>query len=182
MHSSPNHIALLRGINVGGRNRIAMNDLRGVCEGLGWDWVETCLQTGNIVFASSQSTASLESRLELAIQSKFALSIPVVSRRLGDFERILNASPLLEEARDDPSHVILYLSKSPVREAAQEELQGRAGSGERVIRTEDALWIHFPNGIGRSKLTPQAIDDAVGSLATGRNWKTAWKIRLLASP
>ncbi len=182
MPPSPNHLALLRGINVGGRNRVPMRDLKVVCERLGWTSVGTCLQSGNIVFASSQPTDSLESSLEAAINAHFKLSIPVVSRSLVAFERILKASPLRSEARDHPSHVILYLSKNSVKGTAQQDLQCKAESGERVIRAgHEALWIDFPNGIARSKLTPKAIDAAVGSPATGRNWKTACRIMDLAS-
>ncbi len=176
-----NRIALLRGINVGGRHKVPMKELRAVCAGLAWASVETCLQTGNIVFSSDQSTASLEADLEAAIESHFKFAVPVVCRTLEDFESILSDSPFREEAKDDPSHVILYLSKNPVRDLAQTELQDKASADERVRAFENALWIYFPNGIGRSKLTPAAIDQAVGSAATGRNWKTVCKITELAA-
>ncbi len=176
-----NRIALLRGINVSGRHQVRMEELRAVCAELAWASVETCLQTGNIVFASDQSTVSLEAELEAAIESHFNFAVPVLCRTLQDFEGILNDSPFRETAKDDPSHVILYLSKHSVQDSAQAELQGKASTGERVRAFANALWIYFPNGIGRSKLTPAVIDKAVGSAATGRNWKTAWKIRELAS-
>ncbi|MEM7791751.1 MAG: DUF1697 domain-containing protein [Verrucomicrobiota bacterium] len=181
MSSSLNRIALLRGINVSGRNKIPMTKLRSICEGIGWKSVATCLQTGNIAFSCDEPTAPLEVSLEEAIKSQFGFSVPVIVIEGKTFESIISDSPFPEEAESDPSRVILYLCKNSLRVETQGELQKRAAEGEQVRAFSNALWIYFPNGIGRSKLTPAVIDKASGSPATGRNWKTVLKIKDLVS-
>lgn len=172
------YVALLRGINVGGRNRVPMKELVQMCEGLGWKEVRTVLQTGNVVFAAPEgSTAEdLESVLERAINEQFQLSIPVVVRNGAQFGQLLDDSPHAEQAAVDPSRALLYLTKQAIASNAEEKIVSRAKAGEVVTAKDGALWIYFPNGIGTSKLTPAVIDRAVGSPATGRNWKTVRKI------
>ena len=177
MSSSRTHIALLRGINVGGRNKIPMKALKSVCEDLSWKAIRTHLQTGNIVFSAKRSTSVLEHELSQAIKSQFGFPVPVIIRTGDEFENCVKSSPLQEEARGDPSHVLLYLTKHPILESAAEALEPRCIADEKIRIQGDALWIHFPNGVASSKLTPTAIDKAVGSPSTGRNWNTISKIR-----
>ncbi|MEM7674219.1 MAG: DUF1697 domain-containing protein [Verrucomicrobiota bacterium] len=166
------HAAFVRGINVGGRNKVPMKALRDVCEKIGCESVETLLQTGNVLFSGVASEKDLESVFEEAIESRFGFFASVTIRKVVDLVEIFETSPFADVAAIDPSRVILYFSKKPIRAEAQSELAKRA-AGQEVIRTfNDGLWIYFPNGIGRSKLTPAVIDKASGSASTGRNWKT----------
>lgn len=181
MSESVKHIALLRGINVGGKNKVPMKDLVSLCVELGWGPVRTCLQTGNIVFTTDQRASSSEALLEGAIESQFGFAIPVICRTASQFANVLEECPLSESVAKDPSRVILYLSKRPILKSVLSDLRPLAQANEQVCFNTQALWIHFPNGVGRSKLTPKAIDRAVGSAATGRNWRTALKIGELAS-
>ena len=179
MTSHLTHIAFLRGINVGGHNKIPMQALRDLCESIGFTSVKTLLQTGNIHFSSNKPVERIEADLEAAIEARFGFSVPVTIRKQQDFESILDRSPFATEVSTDPSRLVLYMCKKAIREDAQAELQDLAQAEEQVYAFSDALWIYFPNGIGRSKLTPTTIDKAVGSPATGRNWKTLTKIRNL---
>lgn len=158
-----------------------MKELEPLCSGLGWNSVGSHLQTGNVVFTGSSSASTLELELEQTIESNFGFSIPVVVRSASDFEECVAESPLSDQATTDPSHVLLYLTKRTIQEDALHDLESRSAAGERVFVREGALWIHFPNGIGSSKLTPAVIDKAVGSTATGRNWNTVSKIRKMLS-
>ena len=83
------------------------------------------------------------------------------------------------ETVGNPSRLLLYLSRQPARESAADELRVRAESGERIALAAGGLWVYFPVGVARSKITPAAVDKAMGSVATGRNWNTVLKIRAL---
>ncbi|MEO0508955.1 MAG: DUF1697 domain-containing protein [Verrucomicrobiota bacterium] len=172
-----NYLALLRGINVSGRNRIPMEELESLCSNLGWNSVGSYLQTGNVVFTASKPASALELELEQVIESNFGFSIPVIVRSAPDFKACVAESPLSDLAASDPSRVLLYLAKSDILEDVLHNLETRSAAGERLFVRKGALWIHFPSGIGKSKLTPSVIDKAVGSTTTGRNWNTLSKIR-----
>jgi uncharacterized protein (DUF1697 family) len=75
---------------------------------------------------------------------------------------------------------MLALAKNPPKTDAVEQLQQRASGGERIVQVGDALWLHFPNGVGNSKLTPAVLDRLVGSPVTMRNWRTVLKLHEMA--
>ena len=169
-------VALLRAVNVGGR-KLPMAELRALCEALGWSDVQTYIQSGNVVFAAGGSPSALEEKLEKTIIERFAMEVPVIIRTREQWRAYPTANPFPEAARDEPNRLTMLLSKAPPRGGADHELQQRAKDGERVRRAGDALWIHFPAGSGRSKLTPSLIDRAIGSPATARNYRTVLKLQ-----
>lgn len=173
-------IALLRGINVGGHNRIPMAELRSICARLGWTEVRTYIQSGNLIFrAVGGDGAELERELEQAVERGFGLSIPVVVRTAADWSRLVGGNPYSAASEREPNRVMLALSKAPPRADAVDGLHARAADDERVTRVGDALWIHFAQGTGRSRLSPALLDRLVGSPVTMRNWRTALKIEEL---
>lgn len=174
-------IALLRGINVTGHNSIAMAELRSLCASLGWDGVQSYIQSGNLVFRASASQASLETELERAIERQLGLTIPVIVRHTAQWSAYIQGNPFPEASLQEPNRVLLALSKLPPKADAAAELQKRAPSGERVLRVGDALWIHYAAGIGTSKLTPALLDRLAGSPVTARNWNTVLKLAEMAS-
>jgi uncharacterized protein (DUF1697 family) len=169
-------IALLRGINVTGRNQIPMAELRLLCEKLGWTNVQTYIQSGNLVFHADKTPAAPEIQLEQDIQRRFEFSIPVIVRAGADWPSYIAANPFAEASKSEPNAVTLILSKAPPKSDAARLLQERAAHGERVQRVGDVLWIHFAGGIARSKLSPALLDRLIGSTATARNWRTVLKI------
>jgi uncharacterized protein (DUF1697 family) len=169
-------IALLRAVNVGGR-MLPMAGLRALCGELGWENVETYIQSGNVVFEAGGTPEALEARLEQAISERFGLEVPVIVRTASQWARLAKANPFKDAARDEPNRLQLLLSKQPPRADAAETLMERAQAGEAVEAAGGALWFHFPDGIARSKLTPALIDKACGSPSTGRNWRTVVKLR-----
>lgn len=170
-------IALLRGINVGGHNKVPMAELRSHCAGLGWEQVESYIQSGNIVFSASGTAAAQESALEKMVEKQFGISISVIVRSAKDWPTYVKANPFGEAAETEPNRLMLCLSKAPPNENAAEALLERARDGERVKLVGDALWIHFPGGSGTSKLSPSLMDRLVGSSVTARNWRTVLKIQ-----
>ncbi len=169
-------IALLRGINVGGHNKIPMPDLRSICTDLGWDDVQSYIQSGNLVFKASTTPANLEGELERAIERRFGLSIPVIVRAGTDWSAYVKGNPYPEASQSEPNLVMLTLSKAPPKQDAVDGLRERALNNERIVQVGDALWIHYEGGVGKSKLSPALLDRLVGSPVTARNLRTVLKL------
>lgn len=173
-------IALLRGINVGGHRPVPMAELRVLCGELGLADAQTYIQSGNLVFAATGTARALEARLEQAIAGRFGFAVDVLVRGAAQWPGYVAGNPMPEAAEAQPNLVLLGLSKSPPRPDAVAALRERAAAGERVEAAGEALWFHFPQGSARTKLTPAAIDRAVGSPVTTRNWRTVQKLAEMA--
>lgn len=165
-------VALLRAVNVGGR-KLPMADLRDLCADLGWADVATYIQSGNVVFDSKGEPAALEKTLEAAVARRFGLDAPVIVRTAARWSACASGNPFPGEP---PNRVMLLLSKAPPDDGAEEAIEARAAAGEKVRRVGDALWFHYPEGAGTSKLTPSLIDRAIGSSGTARNFNTVRKL------
>jgi uncharacterized protein (DUF1697 family) len=174
------HIALLRGINLGGHNAVPMTQLRGLAEALGWAEARTYIQSGNLVFAAGGKADALEAALENAIAQSFGIAVPVMVRSAAQWTAILAANPLAREAEAEPSRTIVAISKRPLTHGAAQALEAKGAAGERVREAGGALWFHYPEGLGKSKITPAMIDKAAGSPVTARNWRTALTLRDMA--
>lgn len=172
-------IALLRGINVGGNNKVPMARLCALCDELGWRDVRHYIQSGNIVFTAAGKTAAHEAALEQAIRAEFGFDIPVIVRSGARWDDYIHANPFPEASTTEPNRVMLGLSKRPPERNAAESLRERAMHGERIETVGDALWIHFQAGQGKSKLAPALVDRLVGSCVTMRNWNTVMKLATL---
>ena len=170
-------VALLRAVNVGGR-KLPMAELRALCAEIGWEHVATYIQSGNIVFAAKSKPAALERTLEAAIGGRFGMAVPVIARTAVQWAAYAIGNPFPSEP---PNRVMLLLSKAPPEKGADEAIEARATAGEKVRLVGDALWFHYPNGAGTSKLTPSLIDRAVGSSGTARNFNTVVRLQEMLS-
>jgi uncharacterized protein (DUF1697 family) len=168
----PRFIALLRGVNVGGRNSVPMRELCALCRGLGWDTVRSYIQSGNVIFTASGAERMHESALEGAITERFSLSIPAIVRTCDQWRDYVAGNPFADISAAEPNRVILALAKSPPKPDAADALRRSAQGGEIVRASGDALWVHFPHGQGKSKLTPAVFDRCAGSPVTMRNART----------
>jgi uncharacterized protein (DUF1697 family) len=174
-------IALLRGINVSGRNKIPMSELRSLCGDLGWGDVQTYIQSGNLLFQAGGTPAKLEAELEGAIERHFGLSIHVIVRAAADWPAYVRGNPYPDVSQSEPNHVMLGLAKAPPKPDAVEKLRERATAGEQIVQVGDALWFHYQSSMARSKLTPALLDRLVGSPVTARNWRTVLKLDEMAA-
>ncbi|MFT5288295.1 MAG: hypothetical protein ACI8PQ_001645 [Planctomycetota bacterium] len=174
--ASQRYIALLRGINVGGHNKIPMAELRDVAANFGWTEVQTYIQSGNLVFNASGAAKTLEKELENGIQGRFQLTIPVLVRSRATWDKHAQGNPFPEASAIEPNKVVMAECKRVPRKTAADELNERAKNGERVAIVSGALWIHFPSGIARTKLSPALVDRLVGSTVTMRNWRTVLEL------
>ena len=169
-------VALLRGINVGGRTSMPMAELRALCETLGWTSIQTYIQSGNVVFEAAAPPADQEDRLEKAIEARFGIAVPVLVRSAGQWRGYARANPFPDAAETEPNRLMLSLSKRTLVPDAAAAIQERARDGERVSEAAGALWIHYPSGAGTSRLSPSLLDRLSGSPVTARNWRTVLKL------
>jgi uncharacterized protein (DUF1697 family) len=177
----PKYIALIRGINVGGHNLLTMSDLRDLLESLKFDEVKSLLQSGNLLFnARRRSSAELERLLETETTKRLNATVDFFVRTSAELETIIGHNPFPKEAENDPGHLlVLCLKKEPGPRtvgALQAAIQGR----EVVRRDGKQLYIVYPDGIGRSKLTNALLEKKLGTRVTGRNWNTIVKLAALA--
>jgi len=178
----PLHLALLRAINVGGHNKIAMADLRDLAESLGLRQSKTLLQSGNLVFEGGQRAPSaLEALLESETHKRLGVAVDYLVRSAAEWRAIIAANPFRREARSDPSHLVVMCMKDAPRAAALKALQA-AIKGPEVVRADGRqVYITYPAGIGTSKLTSAVIEKQLGTRGTARNWNTVLKLDAMLS-
>ncbi len=174
------YIALLRAINVGGTKTIAMADLRAFVEALGFDDARTLLQTGNVVFeGKAQGAAAIERLLESEAAKRLDLQTDFMIRTDKELAAIITRNRFPNEAKRDPSHLVVQFMKDAPTAAAVKSLQGAIKGPETVRAIGKQLYVVYPDGIGRSKLTAKLMEDKLGTRATGRNWNTVLKLAAL---
>jgi len=173
-------IALLRAVNVGGRG-LLMADLKALVDDLGYIDGRTLLQTGNVVFRADARAkpAQIEQRLEGELQSRFSLASTVFVRTTIEWAEAVSTNPFRREAVSDPAHLVLMLLKTTPAASAVEGLQAAARGRETVRAADRRLYIVYPDGIGRSKLTHTIIERTLGTAGTARNWNTVLKLAAL---
>lgn len=174
-------IALLRAVNVAGRNSVAMSALREAMENAGLKNVRTLLQSGNALFESRATSGSvLETRLEAAAHTRFGFQIDFMVRSSADWERAVSANPFAEAATKDPGHLVLLCLKKAPHAADVRRLEAAITGREKVAVKGADLFAVYPDGIGRSKLTTALVERTLDTRCTGRNWNTVLKLRDLA--
>ena len=171
-------IALLRGINVGGRNVVPMNDLRRALTDAGLDAVQTYIQSGNVVFDSPRRSArALAATIEEVVARDCGVAAAVHVLAADRLASIAGANPF-PDAPGNRVHMLFLMapSKSPDLEA----LEALRSASEAFHLTSDAFYLHAPDGIGRSKLAARA-EHVLGVRATGRNARTVGKLLAMAA-
>ena len=176
------YIALLRAINVGGNAKVAMADLKTLLADLGYANPQTLLQTGNLTFqAKATSSDKLEARIKQALTKQLSLTTDVLVRTADEWSQAIAANPFAKEAASDPSHLLIMPLKSAPTKQAVKDLQTAIHGRETVAAVGRDLYIVYPDGIGRSKLTNKLIETRLSMRGTGRNWNTALKIAALVA-
>ena len=174
----PTHISLLRGVNVGGNRQIRMADLKALYESLGYSAVATYVQSGNVIFdADSADAPALIARIEAAIAQRFGFDVTVLLRSADDLRRVLDNNPF-PAAQAAQLH-ILFLSASPAP-AAIAALNVPVADGEAWLLAGQEIYLHYPNGSGRSKMSGAFSERKLGVTASARNWNTVNALHDLA--
>ena len=171
------YVSLLRAVNLAGNNRVAMADLRRLYESLGFGGVATYVNSGNVVFsARATDVPRLPNRIERAIAARFGAPIDVITRTAGDLRDAIAANPFPTEAAADPTKVVVvFLPASPAK-AERDALAKPVAGPERLKLVGADLYVHYPDGQGRSKLKLP-----LKAPGTARNWNTVVKLAEMAA-
>lgn len=177
----PTFIALLRGINVGGHQKVGMSDLRRMLADLGLGNPRSLLNSGNLLFeAGARSSAALETALEVETARRLGLQTTFFVRTAAEWAQVVARNPFLDAARRDPAHLVVLCLKT-ASNAAKEAALRAAIVGRETVRTDGRhAYIVYPDGIGRSRLTIDLIEKKLQTRTTARNWNTALRLELLA--
>ena len=175
----PAHIVLLRGINLGSRNRISMPELRGALEDAGFKSVRTHLQSGNIVLESRAKPETVRRKVERVIEEQFGLEIDVVVRSREELAKIAKRNPLGSVAKDPKRYQVSFLSGELATEVVR-RLQSLAVNGERLEVAGREVYAWHPRGVARSRLWAELAGKRLGVTATSRNWATVKALVALA--
>jgi uncharacterized protein (DUF1697 family) len=172
-------VVLLRGVNVGGRNRLAMPALREALEGENMREVSTYVQSGNVVLDAEHPPEELARRCEALIAERFGLSVAAVVRTRAELARVVRRDPLGDVADQPKLYQVSFCADQPSKEAVRKAGE-RAVEGERVVVHGREIYAWFPHGVGRSRLAAALAKSGLGVVATARNWTTVTKLLELA--
>jgi len=174
-------ISLLRGVNVGGHNKIKMDALRDLYKSLGLQDAQTYVQSGNVVFRTKAGDISKHGkRIEDAIEKSFGIRPAVVLRTSVELGDVIAQNPCAKLRGIDPKKLaVMFLKETPTAECLQNALKIKTAPEELWIDGRQA-YIYFPNGMARPKMSWPAIERALKTTGTGRNWNTVTKLFELA--
>lgn len=171
------HVALLRGINVGGRKMVPMADLRSLVTRLGFGDVRSLLQTGNLVFESQgRRPAQLERLLQDAFDRELGLETEVFVRTTAEWRQLVASNPFPAQATSDPARLVLMCLKDAPTPAALKSLRAAIVGREQLRADRRAVYLVYPDGMGTSKLSSALIERMLQTRGTARNWNTVLKV------
>jgi uncharacterized protein (DUF1697 family) len=174
-------LALLRAVNVS-NTQLRMADLREVLVGLGLTNVRSLLQSGNLVFsAAATGGTEIERWLEATLEKELGVRTDLFVRSPKEWGSIIDDNPFPDEAVRDPAHLVVVFLKDRPSVRALQSLQDALQGPERIHPAGREVYIVYPNGIGRSKLTGGLIERKLGTRGTARNWNTIQKMFALAA-
>lgn len=177
------YVGLLRAINLGSHNKIAMAELRQLLVDLNFEDPKTLLLSGNIVFgAATQPTAVLERQLENATEKRLGVTTDFFVRTAKEWKAIVAANPFPADAKRDPSRLVMMCLKDAPPASAVAALQSAIRGREVVKAKGPQAYFVYPDGIGRSKLTIALIERVLGTRGTARNWNTVTRLGAFADP
>jgi len=169
-------VALLRGINVGGNNKLPMKDLTAMFERAGCAQVRHYIQSGNVVFAAAAPLARRIPGLVAAeIARGFGLRVPVLVRSGAEMSAVARGNPLLASGADPDTLHVMFLEKEPGAKEAASLDPARSAPDAFVLEGRE-IYLSCPNGVGRTKLTNTYFDSKLRTTSTGRNWRTVLKL------
>ena len=173
-------VALLRGINVAGKNLLPMTDLARLFEEAGCAGVRTYIQSGNVLFTANRARAEkLPGLIAGGIADRFGYRIPVLLRTAADLGETIGNNPFLQAGAPENWLHVLFLARQPDagRVATLDPL--RSPSDTFAVRGRE-IYLQCPNGAGGTKLTNAYFDSRLATISTGRNWRTVLKLFELA--
>jgi uncharacterized protein (DUF1697 family) len=174
-------ICMLRGVNVGGHNQIKMDTLRSLCESLQLQSPRTYVQSGNVVFKTREKDLSrLSKRIATEIERKLSFRPEVILRSTSDLRQVISSNPFAKRRDIEPGKLLVFfLARDPGPEARKNLLEIKTDPEELHVNGSE-IYIHFPNGVGKTKLSFPLVDRTLKTQGTGRNWNTVTKLLEIA--
>jgi len=170
------HVALLRGINVGGKNKLPMADLARIFTEAGCQDVRTLIQSGNVVFGASPKLAGrISAIVEREIAATFGLRVPVVLRSSEELREAVARNPFVKKDIDPDWLHVAFLADAPGKSRAA-SLDPKRSPGDSFVLRGREVYLHLPNGVARTKLTNAWLDSMLATTSTLRNWRTTLKL------
>ena len=176
MEQVETYVALLRGINVGGKHIVPMKQLVEVFTEAKCGNVRTYIQSGNVVFTAPPKVAKgLPARLSRKIEERFGFSVPVVLRNRVELAKAASNNPFLKAGLPQPALHIYFLADLPAADAVK-TLDPQRSAPDAFHVSGREIYLHMPNGMGRTKLTCAYFDSRLSTIATARNWATVLRL------
>ena len=173
-------ICLLRGVNLAGHNKIKMEDLRSLCDSLGLDDAQTYVQSGNVVFRSTERNLTrLAKRIGDAIEKKCGFRPGVILRTPLDLKEVIRTNPFARRRGLEASKLLVTFLPADPSSEVRDAVRNLETNPEEVRLHGRELYAYFPDGMGRSKLVPR-MEKILKKSGTGRNWNTVTKLLALA--
>ncbi len=169
------HVALLRGINVSGKNILPMKDLARMFADAGCTDVRTYIQSGNVIFGAPAGAAGIADAIKAKIEKRFGYKIPVIIRTSQQLRKTILENPFLATAPDQKWLHVYFLAAAPGARAIATLDPNRSAPDAFQVRGQE-IYLHLPNGMGRSKLTNAYFDSKLSTICTARNWATVLKL------
>jgi uncharacterized protein (DUF1697 family) len=171
-------IAFLRGINMTGHNSVKMIDLSHLFAGLGFTDAETYIQSGNVIFSSTgkESVQEISLRIEKAILERFNYIIPVLIRTVQELKDIVYSDPFVNEENFDPAKLAVIFLQEKCKISQIQKVKDIDYPPDKFKISGREIFIHCPNGFGRTKLYTNFFEKKMGVTGTARNWKTVTAI------
>jgi uncharacterized protein (DUF1697 family) len=174
-------VALLRGINVGGKNMLPMRDLVAMFERAGCAEVRHYIQSGNVVFRAAGTLATRISQVIAGeIERAFRIDVPVVVRSGRELAGVAKGNPLIADGADPAACHVMFLADAPSKKQCASLDPARSPGDSFVVKGRE-VYLLCPNGVARTKLTNAYFDSALGTTSTGRNWRTVLKLNEMAT-
>ena len=169
-------VSMLRAVNVGGTSRIKMSALQTLYESLGLADVRTLLQSGNVVFRSSlKDRSQLAKRIRQELERQLDLQIEVLLRTLAEIQSIVERGPVLSPRADMSKLLVMFLADVPDAQLQASLLKSHKGPEMIELRGPE-IYLYYPEGVGRSKLSGAVIENRLQTYGTARNWNTLTKL------
>jgi uncharacterized protein (DUF1697 family) len=176
----PTHVALLRGINVGGQHRVPMADLRDAFAAAGAREVRTYIQSGNVIFQAGAATAArIAAAGTTALAQRLGFELPVITRSRVELAAVAAGNPFLLAGADPERLHVVFLATAPTAAAVAGLDPRRSPPDELAVRGRE-IYLRCPNGMARTKLTSDYFDTRLATTGTARSWRTVLALLELA--
>ncbi|HWN75644.1 MAG TPA: DUF1697 domain-containing protein [Candidatus Udaeobacter sp.] len=174
-------ISMLRAVNVGGHSKIKMDALRALYASLKFDNPQTYLQSGNVIFKTSERKLDVVAkRIQSGTEKKFACHTDIILRTTAELRSVVARNPFAKRSDIEPSKLLVAFLASDPGDAARKTLQEQKFAPEELHVSGRELYIYFPDGMGKSKLPWPRIYKTLNTPGTGRNWNSVTKMLEMA--